>query len=119
MAVSTIKVARNTLISDGSGIGGSSYINAFDIRRVIICGHACCVIVTCTTAAIPAWTQFLTIASDFRNPNMAHMRIAACKNQSSDFVGIVVRPHDGYIGTMQDAIPSGTLLSFYVTYPLL
>lgn len=118
MAVSVIKGTRNIVKTDGEGIGGSQYINSFDHRIVNVIGNTVCIIVNCTTAQIPAWTQFLTIASDFRNPNMAHMRIAACQNQSSSFVGIVVRPHDGYIGTMSDAIPSGTLLSFYVTYPL-
>lgn len=118
MANGVIKGTRNTVISDGSGIGGSSYISSFDFRRVVVVGHTCSVIVACTTVAIPAWTQFLTIASEFISPNMPHMRIAACKNQSSSFVGIVVRPDNGYIGTMQEAIQSGTHLSFYVTYPL-
>ena len=118
MAVSTIPVTRRITVTDGSGIGGSAYITSFDARIVSVIGNTCCVLVACTTAAIPAWTQFLTIASEYRNSDLTHMRIAANKSQSSSFVEITVNPSTGYIATLSDAIPSGTLISFYVTYPL-
>lgn len=118
MAVSVIPVARHTVVTDASGIGGSGYITNFDIRKVVICGNTCCVLVACTTAAIPAWTQFLTIGEAYRNADLGHFRIAANKSQSSSFVGITVNPATGYIATLSESIPSGTLISFYVTYPL-
>lgn len=118
MAVSVIPVVNRTTVTEGNGIGGSGYINSFDSRIVAVNGGVVTIVVICTCASIPAWTQFLTIAEAYRNGNLTHLRIMANKDQTSDYVELSVNPSNGRISTLTHAISSGTLLSFYVTYVL-
>ena len=105
-------------VSDGSGVGGTTYITSFGYRWIYKFGPVVCVSVNLTTgSAIPAWTQFALVQSAYRtNRGMGRLNFAAYNLNNGAVYPINLNPSTGAIETDSVAIPSGTTVRFYLTY---
>lgn len=103
-------------IHDGTGIGGSGYTMEFGYRTLYKFGPVICIAVNVKVNAIPAWTQFLSIASAYRTTRgMGRMNFAAYNLNNGTVYPINLNPSTGAIETDSVAIPA-TSIRFCLTY---
>ena len=103
-------------VSDGSGVGGSGYTISFAYRWLYKFGPVICISVNVQVSAIPAWTQFLSIASAYRTTRgMGRMNFAAYNLNNGTVYPINFNPSTGAIETDSVAIPA-TTIRFCLTY---
>lgn len=106
-------------LTTGTGIAGSQYTTSFGYRNLYRYGAIVCVSVNVTLGAVPAWTTFLQIATQYRpTRDIGRMNFGAYNLSTGAVYPINFNPQDGTIQTDSIAIPSGSVIRFAFTYIL-